>query len=220
MIRSGHPSEIQWAARLRKILLGSLCLCDSLRFEGRRYVTNRRRSEGNPERPLRPEASEIFMEPKRAHKLFHYKTKTTWSSARHGMLSAAGKPNIVVGSPPEFKGRPDTWAPEELLIGSLNTCMMLTFLTLAQAEGLTVVGYESEAEGLLENVEGKYHITEVTVRPRITLKSEAALEPARKSMESVEANCFIANSISARVTLAPEFVVASPEVSSSPLRGR
>jgi len=111
------------------------------------------------------------------------------------VLSAAGKPDIVVGSPPEFKGEPDIWAPEELLVGSLNTCMMLTFLTLAQAQGLIPVGYESEAEGLLENVEEKYHITEVTVRPRVTLKSEAELEPARKIMESVEAHCFIANSM-------------------------
>ena len=121
------------------------------------------------------------------------------------MLSAAGKPDIVVGSPPEFKGEPDIWAPEELLVGSLNTCMMLTFLTLAQARGLTP---ESEAEGLLENVEGKYHITEVAVRPHVTLKSDAELEPARKTMESVEAHCFIANSINAKVTLTPEFVVA------------
>jgi organic hydroperoxide reductase OsmC/OhrA len=126
------------------------------------------------------------------------------------MLSAAGRPNIVVGSPPEFKGDPDIWAPEELLVGSLNTCMMLTFLTLAQGQVLTPAGYESEAEGLLDSVEGKYHITEVTVRPRVTLKSEAELELARKSMESVEAHCFIANSINARVTLAPEFVVAPP----------
>lgn len=149
------------------------------------------------------------MEPtKRACKFFHYKAKTTWSSARRGMLSAAGKPNIVVGSPPEFKGEPDIWAPEELLVGSLNTCTMLTFLTLAQAKGLTPVRYESEAEGLLENVEGKYRITEITVRPHVTLKSEAELEPARKSMESVEARCFIANSINARVKLTPEFVVA------------
>ncbi|HTG05258.1 MAG TPA: OsmC family protein [Bradyrhizobium sp.] len=125
------------------------------------------------------------------------------------MLSAAGKPNIVVGSPPEFKGEPDVWAPEEMLVGSLNTCMMLTFLTLAQRQGLTPVGYESEAEGLLDNVEGKYHITEVTIRPRVTLKSEAELELARKSMESVDAHCFIANSINARITLTPEFVVAS-----------
>jgi len=148
--------------------------------------------------------------PKRAYKSFHYKVKTAWSSARRGMLSAAGKPNIAVGSPPEFKGEPDVWAPEELLVGSLNTCMMLTFLTLARDQGLTPVGYESEAEGLLENVEGKYHITEVAVRPRVTLRSDAELEPARKTMDSVEAHCFIASSIKARVTLTPEFVVASP----------
>jgi organic hydroperoxide reductase OsmC/OhrA len=150
------------------------------------------------------------VEPKRAYKSFHYKAKTAWSSARRGMLSAAGRPNIVVGSPPEFNGEPDIWAPEELLVGSLNTCMMLTFLTLARAQGLTPVGYESEAEGLLENVEGKYHITEVTVRPSVTLKSEVELELARKAMASVEAHCFIANSINARVTLSPEFVVAPP----------
>jgi len=150
------------------------------------------------------------MAAKTAYKSFRYKANTAWSSARRGTLSALGKPNIVVGSPPEFKGEPDVWAPEELLVGSLNTCIMLTFLTLAQARGLTPVGYESEAEGLLENVEGKHHITEVTVRPRVTLKSDAELEPARKTMEGVEAHCFIANSINARVTLAPEFVVAPP----------
>ena len=148
------------------------------------------------------------MERKTAFKLFHYKAKTTWSSARRGMLSTAGRPNIVVGSPPEFKGDPDIWAPEELLVGSLNTCMMLTFLTLAKGKDLIPVEYESEAEGLLQNVDGKYHITEVTVRPRVALNSKAELEPARKVMESVEAHCFIANSIKARVTLTPEFVVA------------
>src|SRR6266446_576402 len=144
------------------------------------------------------------------YKSFRYKAKTTWTSARRGLLSAVEKPNIVVGSPPEFKGEPDVWTPEELLVGSLNTCIMLTFLSLAQARGLTPAGYESEAEGLLENVEGKYRITEVTVRPCVTLKSGTELEPARKTMESVEAHCFIANSINARVTLTPEFVVTPP----------
>src|SRR5260370_17996174 len=93
--------------------------------------------------------------------------------------------------------------------------MMLKFLTLAQGRGLTPVGYESEAEALLKNVEEKYRITEVTVRPRVTLKSEAELEPARKAMESVEAHCFIAHSINARITLTAEFVVAPPLMPSS-----
>jgi len=86
----------------------------------------------------------------------------------------------------------------------------LTFLTRAQAQGLTPVGYESEAEGLLENVEGKYRFTEVTVRPRVVLRSAVELDMARKAMDGVEAHCFIANSINARVTLAPELVLAPP----------
>jgi organic hydroperoxide reductase OsmC/OhrA len=148
------------------------------------------------------------METKRTYKSFRYKARTTWSSARRGSMSAAGRPNIVVGSPPEFRGEPDNRAPEELLVGSLNTCMMLTFLTLAQTQRLTPVGYESDAEGLLENVEGKYRITEIVVSPRVTRKREVELQPARKAMEDVEAHCFIANSINAKVTLIPEFVVA------------
>ncbi|MEH2506617.1 organic hydroperoxide reductase OsmC/OhrA [Bradyrhizobium sp. AZCC 1578] len=148
------------------------------------------------------------METKRAYKSFRYKANTAWSSARRGTLYASGKPNIVVGSPPEFKGEPDVWAPEELLVGSVNTCMMLTFLTLAQSKGLTPVRYESEAEGLLENIEGKYRITEVIVRPRVAVKDNAEFERAREIMESVEAQCFISNSIRSSVTLTAELIVA------------
>jgi len=151
---------------------------------------------------------EVFVEQKKTYKSFHYNARTTWSSARRGILSAAEKSNIVVGSPPEFRGEASNWSPEELLVGSLNTCLMLTFLALAQARGLTPVGYEGEAEGQLDNVEGKYQITNVVVRPRVTVKREAELEPARAAMEGVEAHCFISNSIKARVTLNPEFVVA------------
>jgi organic hydroperoxide reductase OsmC/OhrA len=87
---------------------------------------------------------------------------------------------------------------------------MLTFITLAQARGVTLAGYESDADGLLENADGTYWITEVTLRPRVTLKSDAELDAARKAMDDVEAHCFIANSIKAKITLIPEFVVARP----------
>ena len=117
---------------------------------------------------------------KPAYKSFRYKANTAWSSARRGTLSASGKPNIDVGSPPEFKGEPDIWAPEELFVGSVNTCMMLTFLTLAQAKGLTPVRYESEAEGLLENIEGKYRITE----PRLGSKTKPNSNAPAKSWKT------------------------------------
>jgi len=141
----------------------------------------------------------------RVYKSFRYKAKTSWTSARRGFLSGVEKPNIVVGSPPEFKGEPDVWAPEELLVGSVNTCIMLTFLSLAQARGLTPAAYESEAEGLLENVEGKFRITEVTVRPNITVEGETEIERAREIMERAEGECFISNSVKSKVKIVAEF---------------
>ena len=152
---------------------------------------------------------EVCVNARTAYKSFRYKTKTTWSSGRRGVLSAADKPNIVVGSPPEFKGQPDNWAPEELLIASVNTCIMLTFLTLTQGKECAPAGYESEVEGLLENVEGKYLITEVTVRPRITVRSEAEVERARELIERAEAHCFMSNSVKAKVRLIPEVVISA-----------
>jgi organic hydroperoxide reductase OsmC/OhrA len=152
---------------------------------------------------------EVCVETRRAFKSFRYRAKTDWTSARLGTLSAPGKSRVDVGSPPEFKGQPDVWAPEELLVGSVNTCMMLTFITLAQMKKLVPAGYESEAEGLLENVDGKYRITEVDVRPRVTLNSASELERAREIMDGVKAQCFISNSITAKVTLTADFVVAS-----------
>jgi hypothetical protein len=87
---------------------------------------------------------------------------------------------------------------------------MLTFLTLLKHKVWVRSGYETDAEGVLENVEGKYRITKVSVRPRVTLKSAAELGPARKVMEAVEGHRFIANSINAGVTPTPELVVVPP----------
>ncbi len=149
------------------------------------------------------------MEPKKAYKSFRYKNNVVWKSARRGVTSALGKPDVEVGNPPEFKGEPGIWTPEDMLVGALNTCLMLTFLAYAFSKGLEVAAYESNAEGLLENVEGKYRITEVTVEPSVALKSQADLERAQEIMKSVKENCFISNSITATVKLNPQFRVDS-----------
>ena len=147
------------------------------------------------------------METKRGYKSFRYKNSLMWNGARRGKASAPGKPDIEVGSPPEFRGEPGMWSPEEMLVASLNTCLMLTFISLAGARKLEFVSYESSADGLLENVDGTFRITEVSVEPSLVLKSEADVETARAIMGEVEKHCFISNSISARVKLDPQLRV-------------
>ena len=86
--------------------------------------------------------------------------------------------------------------------------------TEAQNKRVQVLAYESKAEGLLENVDGKYRITEVSVQPSLVLKSQTDVEAARAIMDEVEENCFISNSIRAKVTLAPQFRFGSEKASS------
>jgi organic hydroperoxide reductase OsmC/OhrA len=143
------------------------------------------------------------------YKSFHFKNNLTWTNARRGRASAPGKSEIDLGSPPEFRGEAGVWSPEELLVGALNGCLMLTFVAMAQAKGLQFVAYASAAEGLLENVDGKYRITEVSVAPSLALRSQADLESARTIMGMVEEHCFISNSITATVKMTPQFRVAS-----------
>jgi organic hydroperoxide reductase OsmC/OhrA len=148
------------------------------------------------------------MEAKRDDQIFHYNVRTAWRSARQGVLAVEAKPDIVVGSPPEWGGTLDNWAPEELLVGSVNSCIMLTFLTLSKARGVDLVGYDSDAEGLLEKVGGVYQMTKITVRPRVVVASEEQRAPALRAMDHVEAHCFMSQSVKATVTLIPEIVVA------------
>jgi len=147
------------------------------------------------------------METKRSYKSFSYENNVTWKSARRGVVRAAGKPDLEVSSPPEFKGEAGIWTPEDLFVGALNTCILMTFVALATQKGLEFASYECRAEGKLEFVEGKYRFTEVKLYPQIVVRSPQDVERAKEILESAHANCFISNSISSAVALSPEIRV-------------
>lgn len=145
------------------------------------------------------------MEPQRRYPTYQFRNAIVWKSDHRGLLSAERHPSVEVGSPPEFKGTPDVWCPEDLLIGALNTCLMLTFLSVAQRREIEVLAYEAKAEGTVERSEGKFRVTRVKVQPRVTLKPGVNVEAAREAMKQTKETCFITNSILATVDLQPEF---------------
>ncbi len=145
---------------------------------------------------------------KKTYRTFHFENTVGWNSAFAGTLSAAGHAPIAVGNPAVLKGTPDVWCPEDLLIGALNACLMLTFLYQMQLRRLQVVAYESSAQGTLERKEGKYRVTEISVRPRISLKSDQDLAVARDAMKEAAGLCMISKSIVAAVRLEPTLTIS------------
>lgn len=145
------------------------------------------------------------MEPRKTYKTYHFKNAVALKTARRGIMTNEGHPSVEVGSPPEFKGTPDVWCPEELLMGAVNTCLMLTFLSYAQHRQLDISAYESSAEGTVDHVDGKYRVTKITVQPTVSLNRESDIPLAGQLLNSAKEECFISNSVTATVDLSPQF---------------
>ena len=139
-----------------------------------------------------------------------YDVKVDWKSDRKGILSSSVlTPTIEVATPPEFpKGMPDIWSPEHLFVAAVNSCLMTTFLSIAENSKLEFTSFSSNATGKLEMVEGKFMISEITLRPVVTLNSEKDKERAERILQKSEAACLISNSIKSKIIFIPEVKIA------------
>ncbi len=138
-------------------------------------------------------------------KSYRYTTSVRWTGDKKGMMDVSGKPSVEVATPPEFKGHEGIWSPEDLYVAAVNSCIMTTFLAFSGRADLAFEGYESEAEGLLEFVDGRLIFTKIVVRPRVTLGPGADRKQAEEILHKAEKNCLVSNSIRTEVILEPTF---------------
>jgi len=138
----------------------------------------------------------------------NYEVDLSWQSARRGMLSSPVLPSkIEVATPPEFpKGMPGIWSPEHLFVAAVSSCLMTTFLAIAENSNLAFESFECRAVGKLEKIDGKYLISEITLKPEVILNSTDMADKARRVIEMSEKACLISNSIKTTVILEPRIV--------------
>ena len=134
-------------------------------------------------------------------KVHNYRTSVKWTGQKMGTASVPGKPDVQVATPPEFKGHEGIWSPEDLFVASINVCVMTTFLAFAERAGLSFTGYECEADGRLEMVDGKFQMTAVTLRPTVTLAPGEDVAKAKEILDRAEAACLISNSVKSKVAV-------------------
>ncbi|MFC3067998.1 OsmC family protein [Phenylobacterium soli] len=98
---------------------------------------------------------------------------------------------------------PNAVDPEEMLVGSLSTCHMLTFLHKAREAGFVVERYVDEAVGVMEKTpEGRMAVTRVTLRPAISYAGRApSAEESEHLHHLAHEECFIANSVKTEVVV-------------------
>ena len=130
--------------------------------------------------------------------------------SRDHLIGAEGKADIAGSSDPSFRGDPQRWNPEELLVASLSACHKLWYLHLCANARIVVEAYEDPATGTMAETAEGGHFTGVTLRPRVRLAAGADEQLARELHHQAHHACFIANSVNFPVSCEPEFTVATP----------
>jgi organic hydroperoxide reductase OsmC/OhrA len=121
-------------------------------------------------------------------------------------VSFDGGVTIPASASPHVVGK---WAvdaavdPEEMLVSALSSCHMLSFLHVVRLAGFTVAAYSDHAEGLMEEIApGRQAVTKVVLHPQIEWSGsppdEERLEHLHHEAHQI---CFIANSVTTRVTV-------------------
>ncbi|MET3537204.1 OsmC family protein [Chryseobacterium limigenitum] len=139
----------------------------------------------------------------------YYTVDVEWKNDRKGEMSSPEfSQNIEVATPPQFpKGMENIWSPEHLFTAAVNSCLMTTFLAIAENSKLEFSDFQCRSKGKLEQVEGKFLMTEVILEPVVTVKNESEREKAERVLQKSEASCLISNSVKSKITMIPQVKV-------------
>jgi peroxiredoxin-like protein len=137
----------------------------------------------------------------------YYNVDINWNTERKGVMCSpelnrdAGS-CIEVATPPEFpKGIPGIWSPEHLFTAAVSSCLMTTFLSIAENSKLAFTEFSCKSKGKLEQVEGKLTMSEIILEPTVTIPDEKDRERAERVLQKSEATCLISNSIRSKITM-------------------
>lgn len=143
----------------------------------------------------------------------YYNVDVNWSKDRKGVMCSPElnrEANICleVATPPEFpKGMPGIWSPEHLFTASVSSCLMTTFLAIAENSKLEFSTFSCKSKGTLERVEGKFVMSEILLEPSVTISNEKDREKTERILQKSEAACLISNSIKSKITMVPTILV-------------
>lgn len=137
----------------------------------------------------------------------HYKVSVKWTGnlgtgtsnykgySRNHLIQVEGKPPIESSSDPAFRGDPNRYNPEEMMVAALSSCHMLWYLHFCSEAGIIVTSYIDYAEGtMVEDQSGSGRFTEVILKPSISLANMQMMDQANALHAKANQFCFIANS--------------------------
>jgi len=149
--------------------------------------------------------------------MHHYRVTSRWSGSTavgyeaydrtHSVSTTPTTETLTLSADPAFRGSPALLDPEELFVIAASSCQLLSSLAVAARARIDVVEYDDDAEGVMPDDLRPMRITEIVLRPRITVRGSVTEDRVRHLCEVAHRECYIANSATTEITVEPVITI-------------
>lgn len=110
-------------------------------------------------------------------------------------------------APATLYGQSNMLTPEDAFVGALNMCFQLMFIWSVEKLKIDLISYESEAEGLVEELlDRTAAFKKIVLRPRIEARN-CREDLVRRALRLAEKYSLVAQSIKAELVIEPEILI-------------
>ncbi len=139
-----------------------------------------------------------------------YHTTVTWKGEHWGHLVMGNGPEMEFSAPPDAKGHPGVFTPEDAFVAAANTCVMMMFVWATERFKLKLLSYDCRAEGIKRiELDRTETFTHLRLRPTIRISlggedREAVASRARRALQSARKYSLVANSVKSEIAIEPQ----------------
>lgn len=145
--------------------------------------------------------------------MWQFNTSFTWQPEHdeRGVARAGhGAPEIAITPPADLGGKPGFWTPEDLLVSAVESCMLMTMLSVVKKQRITLQAYRSEASGVMEKTPEGLRITRIDIRVAATVALAEEVEKMQRAVQIAERYCPVSAAVSCPVHVTMAATAAGP----------
>lgn len=111
-------------------------------------------------------------------------------------------PPIDVDGMSKVSNIPEAWSPPHMLLAAVESCFLITLLSIAEKMKIGIKSYASTAEGVVTAPDGKHsEVGEITIRPTFHLENDEDRPRLKLLAQKAEEYCLVRNSIRTKVRI-------------------
>jgi organic hydroperoxide reductase OsmC/OhrA len=134
-----------------------------------------------------------------------YDVNLAWDVEQdQALLRAGNRMPILVSAPPEFHGSDSVWSPEHLILASIASCYVTTFMYFAKLLKVKVRDLKVTAKVDIEKEgKGMFEATKFIIQPTIDFHNDPGSHIVENLLDKAKRYCIVSNSVKGEVVITP-----------------